>query len=284
MSVDICHKGSGTEELIIDCDDLPPLIEQGILQVGKARAQAGYRMYRKQPNFHMLVFTSDGEGQLNCGDGEFRLLSDSVVLIPAGLENEFFASQAPWNFSWLMLTCDARWKNTGRATAWHQSTRYTHLVDHAVEGIYQTARHIDDRKLLRLITKQLTHICDLSLQTEHAIPAAQLRLQRLFDYIDKRLEQNWNLERMAAQVHYSVPHLVRQCRQWLQVSPNKKLIQLRMARACSLLTTTNTPIAQIALAVGYDEPANFSAAFKLHTGLTPSSYRSHHHQSLAAKY
>ncbi|WP_119395893.1 helix-turn-helix transcriptional regulator [Salinibius halmophilus] len=280
MSVDICQKGSGTEELIIDCDDLPPLIEQGILQVGKARAQVGYRMYRRQPKFHMILFTNSGEGRLTCTQGEICLQTDSMVFIPAGLENEFIVSQAPWHFSWLMLTPEAHWKSIHRTTAWHQPTRYTNLVDHAVEGIYQTAKHVDDRKLLRLIAKQLTHICDLSLQTEHAIPAAQLRLQRLFDYVDQRLEQNWNLERMAEQVHYSVPHLVRQCRQWLQISPNKKLIQLRMGRACSLLTTTNTPISQIALAVGYDEPANFSAAFKLHTGLTPSSYRSRHHQSL----
>lgn len=282
--MDICQKGSGTEELIIDCDDLSPLSEQGILQVGKASAQMQYRMYRQQPNFHMLIFTLEGSGKLTSADTQTALTPDTLVFIPAGVKNEFLTTSAPWHFCWVMLAADGRWQNINTNKVWRQATRYTHLVDHAVEGIYQTAKHVDDRKLLRLITKQLTHICDLSLQTEHAIPAAQLRLQRLFDHVDKRLEQNWNLERMAEQVHYSVPHLVRQCRQWLQISPNKKLIQLRMARASSLLTTTNTPISQIALAVGYDEPANFSAAFKHHAGLTPSQFRSRHHQSSAKNF
>ena len=53
------------------------------------------------------------------------------------------------------------------------------------------------------------------------------------------------------------------------------LRSLRMNKAKSLLTTTDLPITQIALEVGYDFSSNFAIAFKRHFDVTPSSIRKH---------
>jgi AraC-like DNA-binding protein len=45
------------------------------------------------------------------------------------------------------------------------------------------------------------------------------------------------------------------------------------SRARSLIGTTRTPIIEIALSLGYSDPAHFSRAFKRWTGATPSAYR-----------
>lgn len=48
---------------------------------------------------------------------------------------------------------------------------------------------------------------------------------------------------------------------------------VRMARATELLATTNLPVKEIAARVGYDDPSQFSKAFKHTCGMSPLQMR-----------
>jgi transcriptional regulator GlxA family with amidase domain len=48
---------------------------------------------------------------------------------------------------------------------------------------------------------------------------------------------------------------------------------VRMARATELLATTDLPVKEIATRVGYDDPSQFSKAFKRTYGVSPSQMR-----------
>lgn len=54
---------------------------------------------------------------------------------------------------------------------------------------------------------------------------------------------------------------------------NEFTIKCRMERGAELLTTTNLSIAEIAHAIGYDHPANFTHAFRRYFGHSPSQLR-----------
>jgi AraC-like DNA-binding protein len=56
-------------------------------------------------------------------------------------------------------------------------------------------------------------------------------------------------------------------------SPNQFLIQLRMRRACELLSNEGASVKEVAHVMGYDDPFYFSRIFKLVTGLSPMNYR-----------
>jgi len=51
------------------------------------------------------------------------------------------------------------------------------------------------------------------------------------------------------------------------------LAAVRMSRARRMLATTDRPIGEIGTAVGYQEPAQFSKAFRHHHGMSPREYR-----------
>ena len=51
------------------------------------------------------------------------------------------------------------------------------------------------------------------------------------------------------------------------------LTEYRIDRARDLLSSTASPVADIAAEVGYDDPKYFMRVFKRRTGLTPGQYR-----------
>ena len=49
--------------------------------------------------------------------------------------------------------------------------------------------------------------------------------------------------------------------------------EVRFQAACRLLEDSSLPLAEIASALGYSDPANFTRAFTRWTGTTPRAYR-----------
>lgn len=62
-------------------------------------------------------------------------------------------------------------------------------------------------------------------------------------------------------------------RRALGTSPYQEILRTRVGRAQRLLRTTEHPLGQIALEVGFYDAAQFSRHFKKVTGITPSAYR-----------
>ena len=86
----------------------------------------------------------------------------------------------------------------------------------------------------------------------------------------------------------SVAHSIATSRRQLQrvfaeerTSFRNELQRVRMTRAAELLSDPSLPVAAVARAVGYRQPAQFSKAFRRHHGLPPSELRGRS-RSLAA--
>lgn len=63
-----------------------------------------------------------------------------------------------------------------------------------------------------------------------------------------------------------------------------ELARIRMDRAAELLATTTLPVREVALRVGYRQPAQFAKAFRLRHGAAPSTYRGEQGAARAARW
>ncbi len=81
------------------------------------------------------------------------------------------------------------------------------------------------------------------------------------------------LDRLAEVAELSKYHFLRQFDQVVGMTPGAYLRTLRLCQAARLLRTTETPILDIALAIGFADHPSFSRAFARYIGLTPSDYR-----------
>ena len=85
--------------------------------------------------------------------------------------------------------------------------------------------------------------------------------------------QDATLVRCAKRVSLSPSYLSRIYKEHSGSSFTERLLRLRMEKACALLRRPDCKTYDVAYDVGYDNPKNFSRAFKACMGCTPSEYR-----------
>jgi AraC-like DNA-binding protein len=82
-----------------------------------------------------------------------------------------------------------------------------------------------------------------------------------------------SFSRLVSQARCSPRHVSRLFTELVGVSFREKQAELRLARACDLLATTDSKVAEVALESGYQSTSLFSAMFKQRFGTSPAKWR-----------
>ncbi|HEV7758779.1 MAG TPA: AraC family transcriptional regulator, partial [Acidimicrobiales bacterium] len=122
------------------------------------------------------------------------------------------------------------------------------------------------------IAAHLGVAAELATPTDERSLARRLRL-----LLDEHTVEPITLERAAAQLGRSVPHLVRSFTRQYGVSPHAYVIGRRIERARRQLLRGARP-ADVATAVGFYDQAHLTRHFKRHTSTTPARYAASHHR------
>lgn len=104
-------------------------------------------------------------------------------------------------------------------------------------------------------------------------PAVSAQIRCCRDYIELHAEQELKLAELAKQVGYSEYYLSRKFKQEMGISVSGYIRLIRVERSKLILSTTNTPIHQIADMLHFASSSHFSEAFREIVGKTPQQYR-----------
>lgn len=98
-------------------------------------------------------------------------------------------------------------------------------------------------------------------------------IQKIYDYIDEHLQLEISREQIAEHVHFNPAYLSRLFRKETNSSLTDCILQKRMEKAKSLLTSTHVKISDISSLIGYGNIPHFTKMFKRYAGITPQDYR-----------
>jgi AraC family transcriptional regulator len=121
-------------------------------------------------------------------------------------------------------------------------------------------------------------VTDLLVQTARNADFAQERrapvwLRRAKEYLHAHFAEDLSLTVVAAEAGVHPGHLTRAFRQHYHASVTEYVRALRIESACRLLATSDVPIAQIALDLGFADQGHFTRRFKARLGVTPGAFR-----------
>lgn len=112
----------------------------------------------------------------------------------------------------------------------------------------------------------------LDLRARH--PSASPRLLEILAVMEAaKLDAPPSLGSLARRCGISPRHMERLFREELGTTPREFLLRLRLERGRVLLTTTATPIRDVALETGFSSPSHFSHSYRRAFGLTPREAR-----------
>ncbi len=95
----------------------------------------------------------------------------------------------------------------------------------------------------------------------------------IMDYINWHICENIKVSDIAEYFGYNEKYLSTLFRKNSGISLKQYVLQAKMDHAKAELSDTNHSISQIGYNIGYNDPHNFTNAFKKVTGLTPRDYR-----------
>ena len=99
------------------------------------------------------------------------------------------------------------------------------------------------------------------------------RIRRAVDYIEDNIRTPLDLDRLSAVACMAKHHFLRRFRDVIGLTPYQFVLKRRIAAAEHLLLKGDDCAADIGRACGFENPANFSAAFRAMTGMAPMAWR-----------
>jgi AraC family transcriptional regulator len=102
---------------------------------------------------------------------------------------------------------------------------------------------------------------------------ARSALKRVEEYVDANLDSALDIDELATLVRMSPSHFTRSFNRSVGLTPHRYVVQCRVAKARELLTTTDLPLTEIALNIGFSDQSHFSRRFQEFVGVPPGAYR-----------
>lgn len=98
-------------------------------------------------------------------------------------------------------------------------------------------------------------------------------LLRARDALDSRFAESLDVPYLASTVGLSASHFSREFKKAFGETPHQYLYRRRIERAATLLRSTQMPVTEVALAVGYESLGTFTRTFTRLMGRPPLEHR-----------
>lgn len=141
--------------------------------------------------------------------------------------------------------------------------------------LYQEFRQPDEVSSLVIEGLTLEMAAEVARRRRQGIPVrvAPPWLKRARELIHAQFSESLELADIAKPVGVHPLHLARVFRRFHGCTVGEYIRRLRVDYAAHQLSTSDSPLAVVAVAAGFTDQSHFSKAFKLLTGMTPSRYR-----------
>lgn len=241
----------------------------------------GHRMARQRHDDNLLIYCTNGGGQLITAEWCGSVRAGEVAMLPQGSHHVYEADpDNPWSLYWVHFQGHAA-RNffsylgyepghpvvyAGVSSKLHGA--FTSLMEVRRTG-YSTTAFVTAANRLR-------HL--LSLIAEE-INAQKGRLSEGSDvsgaqaFMLENLTKSLTLEEIAASAGMSKFHFSKRYKALTGYSPIKHFLNMKVEHACVLLDGTDLKVSEIAARLGFEDPLYFSRLFRRVIGQSPRAYR-----------
>jgi len=243
----------------------------------------GYATWRSRGTTDWLVVhTVGGRGRFGATDGRSLLVEvGDLVLLRPGVRHDYGTAPGAevWDLQWAHVHPRAEWTpllDWPEVLPGIRRLRLPGEVDHRVREAFGRATALGHGGLVQAELFELNALETALLWAATQLPGPRPldpRLIGVLEDVGARLAEPLTVADLARRAGLSPSRLTHLFTDQLGVPPMRFVEQQRMQAARQLLELTSRPVAEVARAVGYDDPLYFSTRFRRHTGCSPTAHR-----------
>lgn len=258
-----------------------------ITHAGEERCEPGHTFAEVREEYHLHIIMS-GRGVFQTINQSAELEGGDIFIAPRHQDYFYQADlEDPWHYVWVAFSgsrVDEYLEMAGFAAdrlirkAYAPPEQYADIIYSILETRNLT-RANELRRMSKLyalfsllIRSRLNYSND---KNASIIQSRNESINHAIQYIQSSY-QSVTVTKLAQYVGLNRSYLSTLFRSEMKVSPQKYILKYKMEKAATLLETTAKPVSEVAAAVGYDEPFNFSRAFHTEYGISPREYRNMH--------
>ena len=236
----------------------------------------------RHPHLHQLFLLREGTARVTAEGQSARLTAGQVISMPAWAVHGFTFSQGAQGYVLSLPTAEfpelfAAPPLAARFQHW-QIVPCPAPVDGLFDALHTAfvGQPLGRATLLRALALHLGALLadSLSAPSPDTSPhRSHTLLARFEGLVRQHFRDRWTVADYAAALAVSAPHLSRLCRESLGQPASRFVETVVFKEACNQLAYTRRSVAEIGFALGFEDPAYFSRAFRKHTGMTPRAYR-----------
>ena len=231
--------------------------------------------FREKPAFdfpeetyadHVAFFLREGRFSYRAGDGGewHSLLPGQAVICPAGIAFHRRMS-LPSTFCMIAFRASGTYPFPRESLVMRDIRRFHDDLDRlrncvVCAGMEEYPEYAHYSRDLLYLARDSRDLAPSPLAKEYA-------------YLREHPADPCSMRALAASAGYSVAHFIGLFRLWYGMSPKEYQLCRRIEEAQVLLRSTDLPVGEIALRVGYADPLYFSRLFSRRTGLSPTEFR-----------
>ena len=265
-------------------------VDLGLYQFGLEACEPGHSFGPARRNHYLFHYVISGRGTLYSDDAHghtqtFKVNAGEGFLIFPEQVNFYVADMSnPWEYTWLEFD-GLRVKNALEAAGFSQSepvyrTRFPELREKLKDEMLYIVDH-SDASVFELIGHMYLFMDCLTRSAENSGRVIMSRLREFYireaiAYIENNYQRDVTIEELAEALRLNRSYFGKIFRLSTGKTPQRFLMNYRMIKAAELLASTERPVNEIGLSVGYENPLHFSRAFKNIYGISPREWRNNH--------
>lgn len=231
-------------------------------------------------SYNLIHFVLKGKGVFKINEHVFNIKAGDAFIIPAGKVSYYEADEnEPWHYAWInYIGINSQLYTYNLVTS--SDDNYvirgldTEKYKDAIMGLL--SQHTNTASKFLKANAILLNIISMLYEDVGYDGRNQFKTSSADDikfYIDMHFSDNIKLNELAKRFGIHPNYMTRVFREAYGVSPKKYLTELKLKKACRLLTVTNLPVSVISSSLGFEDQLSFSRAFKNGYDVSPSDYR-----------
>ncbi|SMG24512.1 AraC family transcriptional regulator [Agreia pratensis] len=229
----------------------------------------------------VVILCTSGAGHVEVRGQEYEMAPGRVVVLPRGEPHRYRADpRDPWTIWWMHVTgADA--DDLATAIARPAGEFFPVIQAHDPYAARAALEHVlvslerDDTTASLLAASGAAWGLLAQLAADRARGTTEVGdpILAAQDYLREHLDASTSVAELAKIAGLSISHFSARFRLASGMGAVEYHKRLRSARARELLITTDAAVADIARAVGYDDPFYFSRQFRAINGTSPTDFR-----------